>query len=480
MFNNDNKIISQNNQHTSTFFSSSSLDKNTESPSKTKDCIENKNSPTVPSNRVKEIENNERVEAEIKCKSTQPNDSCSHTKHIDSPKEKQECSSLTFKRCGSTPPKLIRDIPAEIQLRKSLTMKRARLLAHSVNPESRKESQKLFQCSRYVRITKSGKPLYWRCKSRNCYICNFFKQREYVRNFKTNLTKSRYAPNKWMMITFTIPNTSVDNLSKTIRSLNSNFRKLNRRKSWSKSVDGWIKAIEFPREQEDPNFFNAHLHILVAMNESAESNKLFKTEPNGVAPLLTKIWSRYTGGGLVFAKDISKRRNNDSSEKFSWISPDQIDPDELSEDVISYLTKNVQTDLDEFEHPYPTKHTFDFIKQTKGLRLFSCGGTLSGFLSPPPKRKLTDKEKEEISKQYSPSNIAKTFLFHSKSNQYKPTKEERSIPHYEAWLIFKYKSFHLSTTSQYLTDMDHTYRIKEERHFSLICRDLEEKCKDDS
>jgi hypothetical protein len=512
MSNKDNKILSSDNQHSSTDSSYQSHIKKSHNPAKSKPLDINKNfdyssdkqapdydglpdyshplkALALEYNNPSKIINPELQAKADKiyqdlvnatkglCKSTQPESSCSTAHHIEEPKSIDDCDGFTL-ACKPLPPKPVKDFSAKIQVLKALNIERARLLAHSTNKRAIKLSRDLFQCCRNVRITKSGKPLHWQCRSRFCHICNHFKQHRYIKNFERNLTQSRYNPYGWKMVTLTLKNVQVEDLAKAITLLNTSFRKIVRRKPWRDSVEGSIKAIEYPREMNNPLFFNVHAHVLIATNDSIDHNKLFHTNDNGFSPALSKIWKRYTGAGVVLIKNISKRRP--TVKDFPWIKPNQITPDELADDVIRYLAKNEQTDLSEHEHHYPTKHTFDFITQIKGSRLFSCSGTLSGYLSDPPKRKLSDEEKEAIAKQYSPSNILKTYQYHPESKRYKLIDESYLMPHFESWLIFKYKSFHLSEKSRYLDDLDNTHRIKDDIDFSLNCRHLDKKCKDDS
>lgn len=368
-------------------------------------------------------------------------------------KEEEVCLSLSSDQilCFDLPPKTIKSLDETLQNLKALNINRARLLATSPDKRERALSMELYQCSRNIRIGKNGKPNYWRCRrTKDCHICQYFDQQEKLKIFKSNLLRNRYAPHKWKLVTLTLPRTYAPNeIRKAIKDLNSNFTKLTRRKAWKASVEGGIKSIEWPRSKEDPRRYRPHIHLLLAVNDSFSSNKLFQKTRRSLEKLrsdptaaesdihfnLSFVWGRYFKKKLVHTHIRDLRKLNKTNMDLTWLKPNQIDPDEITYTALEYITKVIQKDCGLSESPTPSLTTSTLIHQVKGLRRISSFGSLQGYLTKPKRRKRSEKEKQALIDTLRASNIHSTYQYNSESKTYE--KVENLKPHFESWLLFR-------------------------------------------
>lgn len=366
-------------------------------------------------------------------------------------KSNEVCEELPLGLCYPLPPKINRDLDTNLQLKKAMNIERARLLAGSNDKKQRALGRKLFQCTRNVRISKNGKPLFWQCKSKHCHVCHYFKQQKLLKTFKRNLTKNRYVPHAWKLITLTLPTTCDPNEIKgAIKKLNASFAKLVRRKAWQKSVEGGVKAVEIARA-EDPKKYRPHLHILCAVNDSFSSNKLFQYTRNTLDQLnlgadlkeddlrynLSFVWGKYFKRqyAVTHIKNIDK--NQKTSEDLPWLPSNKIDPYELTYTALEYITKGQERDCTSTETKTPYLTTSTLIDQLRGTRSFSTFGTLQGYLTEPKKPKLSEEQRQAIIDQLRSANIKACYQYNPYTKEYE--RVDQFSAHFEAWLVFRDK-----------------------------------------
>jgi hypothetical protein len=371
-------------------------------------------------------------------------------------KEERACLSLSSNQllCLDLPPKTIKSLDDTIQRLKTLNIERARLLSFSPDKSERALSRELFQCSRNIRISKDGRPNYWRCrKTKDCHICQYFDQQEKLKIFKSNLLRNRYAPHQWKLITLTLPRTYAPNeIRGAIKKLNSNFTKLTRRKAWQLSIEGGIKSIEWPRSKEDPKRYRPHIHLLVAVNDSFSSNRLFQKTKRSLEKLkanpelgdseilfnLSFVWGKYFNRQNVHTHIRDLKKLGGTTDDLPWLKPNQIDPDEITYTALEYITKVIQRDCSTSESPTPSLTTSTLIRQVKGLRRISSFGSLQGYLTKPKRRKKTEKEKQDLIDSLRSSNTRAIYQYNSETRAYE--KVDSLKPHFESWLLFKDKA----------------------------------------
>lgn len=363
----------------------------------------------------------------------------------------EKCLELPLGLCYPLPPKINKNLDQNLQLKKALNIERARLLANSTDKRHRQLSQKLFQCTRNVRISKTGKPLFWQCKSKHCHVCHYFKQQKLLRTFKRNLTKNRYVPHSWKLITLTLPTTcDPSEIKEGIKKLNANFAKLMRRKAWRDSVEGGVKAVEVSRS-EDPKKYRPHLHILCAVNDHFSSNKLFQLTRNTLDQLhlgvdvkeedlrynLSFVWGKYFKRQYTVTHIKSIEKNQKTSDDLPWLPPTKIDPYELTYTALEYITKGQERDCTFLETKTPCSTTSTLIYQLRGIRAFSTFGTLQGYLTAPKKPKLTEEQRQAIIDQFKTANIKACYQYNAITKEYE--KVDQFTPHYESWSVFRDK-----------------------------------------
>ena len=363
----------------------------------------------------------------------------------------ETCLNLPLATCYPLPPKINKNLDQNLQLKKALNIERAKLLSNSPDKKQRQLSQKLFQCTRNIRISKTGKPLFWQCKSKHCHVCHYFKQQKLLKTFKRNLTKNRYVPHSWKLITLTLPTTcNPSEIKEGIKKLNTNFAKLMRRKAWQDSIEGGVKAVEIARA-DDPKKYRPHLHILCAVNDSFSSNKLFQFTRSTLDQLnlgvdvkeenlrhnLSFTWGKYFKRQYTVTHIKSIDKNQKTHDDLPWLSANKIDPHELTYTALEYITKGEEADCTFSETQTPYLTTSHLIYQLKGIRAFSTFGTLQGYLTPPKKPKLTEEQRQAISDQLKSANIKTCYQYNAFTKEYE--KIEQFTPHYESWSIFRDK-----------------------------------------
>jgi len=363
----------------------------------------------------------------------------------------ETCLELPLGTCHPLPPKINKDLDQNLQHKKALNIERAKLLANSFDKKQRQLSQKLFQCTRNIRVSKSGKPLFWRCKSKHCHVCHYFKQQKLLKTFKSNLTKNKYSPYGWKLITLTLPTTcDPSEIKEGIKKLNANFAKLMRRKAWQSSVEGGVKAVEIARS-EDPKKYRPHLHILCAVNDSFSSNKLFQLTKKTLDQLrlgvdmkeedlrhnLSFVWGKYFKKPYTVTHIKSIEKNQKTSDDLPWLPANKIDPHELTYTALEYITKGQERDCTTLETQTPCSTTSTLIYQLRGIRTFSTFGTLQGYLTTPKRPKLTEEQRKAIVNQLKNENIKAHYQYNAFTKEYE--KVEQFTPHYESWSIFRDK-----------------------------------------
>jgi plasmid rolling circle replication initiator protein Rep len=364
----------------------------------------------------------------------------------------ETCIEIPFTTCELLPPKTIKALDVNLQQLKALNIERARLLSNSYDKKQRQLSQKLFQCARNVRISESGKPIFWQCKSRHCHLCHHFKQQKLLQTFKRNLMKNRYAPYGWKLITLTYPRTcNASEIRSVIKKLNANFAKLMRRKAWKDSVEGGVKAIEIARA-ENPKKYRPHLHILCAVNDSFPANPLFQLTRSTLDQLqlgttlddqdlrynLSFVWGKYFKRPFTIAHIKSIKKNQSTPQDLPWLPCNKIDPHELTYTALEYITKGQEKDCTRLETSTPSLTTSTLIDQIKGIRMFSTFGTLQGYLTPPKRPKLTPEQRQALIDQSKIQNIQANYQYNALTKTYE--KVERFTSHFESWSIFKHKA----------------------------------------
>lgn len=315
---------------------------------------------------------------------------------------------------------------------KKNSVHRAGLLSLSPFKQDRILAEKLHSCSQKVYQFHDGGKAIWRCKSRFCHTCQNIKRTKLTKIFEQNLIMNSYSPKDYYFITLTLPALTLrSEASKHIKLLNKNFAKLARRKAWRESVDGYIKVIEFTQKGE---FINPHIHLLVAGNESLRFNKLFqrRTDKSGKPYFkLGYVWGNYFKDlrhqeyAYVDVKTVKPRRGRTEKEimDLNWIPVDQITPNELSTDVLGYMLKPETRDPNLEIDDFATEQTTELIQGLKNSRLISTSGSLLGFLSAPPKPKLTEEERQLIVDRFRSENIKGRYEYNIHSRRYSKTDQ---------------------------------------------------------
>lgn len=101
------------------------------------------------------------------------------------------------------------------------------------------------------------------CKDRFCAFCNWRRSRKLgIQSYE--VLKAVEAENKvrYIFATFTVKNCHINELSKTIKLMNSSFDRMFKTKRIKSSILGFMRALEFPPQKDNKEYIHPHFHCL--------------------------------------------------------------------------------------------------------------------------------------------------------------------------------------------------------------------------
>ncbi|HBL11646.1 MAG TPA: hypothetical protein DD379_09600 [Cyanobacteria bacterium UBA11162] len=115
------------------------------------------------------------------------------------------------------------------------------------------------------------------CRVRQCPLCQYAKVCKWRAKFFQGLTRlSREYPNyRWLFLTLTIKNCSIDTLKVNIRQMSSSWYRLLNHRSLEMIV-GYVRSLEITRS--DCGEAHPHYHVLLLMPSEYFSEGFLKTE----------------------------------------------------------------------------------------------------------------------------------------------------------------------------------------------------------
>ena len=102
------------------------------------------------------------------------------------------------------------------------------------------------------------------CKNRICPVCNLRKSRKiWGKIYNHILTLSNI---KYVLITLTVKNCSMETITSTLDDLMESFKRLTNRKSWKRAILGYIRGTEITYNSSS-HTYHPHIHCLCAVDE---------------------------------------------------------------------------------------------------------------------------------------------------------------------------------------------------------------------
>ncbi len=114
------------------------------------------------------------------------------------------------------------------------------------------------------------------CKDRFCSFCNWRRARKLgIQSYE--VLKAIESENKvrYIFATFTVKNCLITDLSKTIKLMNSSFKRMAETKRFKKSILGFMRALEIPPQKDNNEYIHPHFHCLFVV-----PSKYFDTKQN--------------------------------------------------------------------------------------------------------------------------------------------------------------------------------------------------------
>ena len=114
------------------------------------------------------------------------------------------------------------------------------------------------------------------CKDRFCAFCNWRRARKLgIQSY--DVLKAIESENKvrYVFATFTLKNCHINDLSDTIKLMNSSFKKMKETKRFKNSILSFMRALEYPPQKDNKEYIHPHFHCLLVV-----PSKYFDTKHN--------------------------------------------------------------------------------------------------------------------------------------------------------------------------------------------------------
>lgn len=112
------------------------------------------------------------------------------------------------------------------------------------------------------------------CKDRFCSFCNWRRARKLaIQTYDVLDYIQQTASIRFLHLTLTIQNPSVEDVRATITKMNMAFQKMFRWKRIKESILGFVKILEVNPQKNNNGFFHPHFHVLLAVSSSYFNTK---------------------------------------------------------------------------------------------------------------------------------------------------------------------------------------------------------------
>jgi plasmid rolling circle replication initiator protein Rep len=159
-------------------------------------------------------------------------------------------------------------------------------LAYLSNPELERYGQKVSACSEWIILNfcRVGNEIVRRvsamkCRVRHCPICQRARSMKLLKQMQEglDLLVKDYPKNRWVFLTLTVPNCSMEELKDVLTEMNKAWQRLIKRKEFA-IVKGWLRSTEVTKGKGEENTAHPHFHILLFVPSYYFGNGYIKQE----------------------------------------------------------------------------------------------------------------------------------------------------------------------------------------------------------
>lgn len=214
------------------------------------------------------------------------------------------------------------------------------------------------------------------CRDRLCPMCQWrrsLKNKDRLLRVIDELNKE--IPDlRFLFLTLTIRNCTVNNLRKTINLMSRSFSNMTKQKKFKNNIKGYFRSVEITRNKKN-NTAHPHFHILLAVNEDYFKKARRRNDKSGyfTQKELTEMWKKSLKIDYSPSVDI---RAVKKTEKLNSVF-------ETTKYIIK--TEDLVADPGWF---------LEYMFQISGLRFLSSGGILKDALKNLDNNLLEIKEKK--------------------------------------------------------------------------------------
>jgi hypothetical protein len=131
------------------------------------------------------------------------------------------------------------------------------------------------------------------CRVRHCPVCQWRRSLMWQARFLQALPsiEAAYPKARWLFLTLTLRNCAIGNLRRTLQSMNEAWHRMVKRSEFAGNVQGWVRATEVTRGQDDSA--HPHFHCLLMVRPCYFDGKHYVTQSRWA-----ELWQRMRPTGL--------------------------------------------------------------------------------------------------------------------------------------------------------------------------------------
>lgn len=190
------------------------------------------------------------------------------------------------------------------------------------------------------------------CRDKLCPICKWrLATKRYIAMSEIlHIASTEFPEAIYQFVTLTVPNCNVENLSKTLKSMSTQWNKLLQRVSGKRSL-GWARSLEITYNAKTKQV-HPHYHCIIMYGSQSEAD-IYGTN-------VVSDWVELNAGSSFKAQSLKQIAKKDLDGDISTAALE----------VFKYSTK------DEDLETMPLSIFREFVKQIGGKRMVSFGGWL--------------------------------------------------------------------------------------------------------
>ena len=266
---------------------------------------------------------------------------------------------------------ILKDKKTDFRTAKLKSLAVARVLPAKTKAELRRSSR-MFDCGQFLTFAVSEAKdmrLYRAnfCRDRMCPACQQRRSRIIFHQVK-NVCNSILAQNptySFLLLTLTVPNVRIDELSSKISEMGKAWGKLVKRVRFKRSIKGWFRTLEITYNSKTQTY-HPHYHILLCVPSG-----YFKKSYIKQAEWL-ELWRDVMKDEFITQVDIRKVKPNSKRADSTAISSACAEVGKYATKPSDYLKKVDSPD----KYIANAEIVTDLVKIIKGRKLIAYGGIM--------------------------------------------------------------------------------------------------------